>query len=414
MKGKVKTMENINNTTPEFINEVRLNCACIAIGNGGSQVGLSMHKNGFETILINTSARDLSNDVVTSAIQSFIIEDSNNQGRGAGRNREIAKKLYADWSQQRKLFSNDFFNEFVRDRDVIFILSSTGGGTGSGITPTFAFQLSKKYPNKAIIIVGIMPRLSESINSQKNNVEFWNEIDSLNKNGVTLPYMAFDLEKLGYMKTDEAYAKIAADVTDAAGVIAGNMSMLTPYGMIDERNMLTMISTGGLMSVYTNNKVKMTEIANNGIQDVIINNMKYSSSVNTQRDKVSKYYGLFLEVDDQIDDPVKQASYDKLFSVCGEPFEIFVNYGITDKPIGKFGLIVSGQSMPYDRIKESIERVKAFEIAQKEKAYSISEDAFSLKGITGNNQINKILGSASSEPSTDNIEELPDFLKSSI
>lgn len=397
-----------------LVNEVKLNTGAICIGNGGSQVGISMFKHGIDTILINTSARDLANDVIPSAIKSFIIEDSSDKGRGAGRNREIAKKLYADWSQSRNLLSNDFFNSFVKSKDVIFVLSSTGGGTGSGITPTFAFQLSKRYPDKIIIIVGIMPRINESVNSQKNNVEFWNEIDSLNKSGITLPYMAFDLEKISHLKIDEAYSKIASDINDAAGIISGNMSCLTPYGMIDERNMLTMISTGGLMSVYSDDKVKMTEIAEKGIQDTIIQRMKESSSVQTQRDKVSKYYGLFLEVDDQIDDPIKQADYEKLFTVCGEPFEIFVNYGITDKPIGKFGLIISGQSMPFDRIKESIERVKAFELAQKEKQYSISEDAFSLKSITGNTQINKILGSANEAPAEASVDEIPDFLKSNL
>ena len=119
-------------------------------------------------------------------------------------------------------------------------------------------------------------------------------------------------------------------------------------------------------------------------------------------------------MDDQIDDPIKQADYDKLFSVCGEPFEIFVNYGITDKPVGKFGLIVSGQSMPYDRIKASIERVKSFEIAQKEKQYSITADALSLKSVTGNSQINKILGSANEVPSDSSIDDIPDFLRSDI
>ena len=397
-----------------LVNEVKLNTGAICIGNGGGQVGISMFQKGIDSILINTSARDLANDVIPAAIRSFIIEDSNDQGRSAGRNREIAKKLYADWSQSKKLFESEIFNDFVKSKDVIFVVSSTGGGTGSGITPTFAFQLSKKYPDKIVIIIGIMPRLAESINSQKNNVEFWNEIDSLNKTGITLPYMAFDLEKLSHLKIDQAYAKVAEDINVAAGIISGSMSMLTPYGMIDERNMLTMISTGGLMSVYADEKVKMTEIAEKGIQDVIISKMKESSSVQTQRDKISKYYGLFLEVDDQIDDPIKQADYDKLFSVCGEPFEIFVNYGITDKPVGKFGLIVSGQSMPYDRIKASIERVKSFEIAQKEKQYSITAAALSLKSVTGNSQINKILGSANEVPSDSSIDDIPDFLRSDI
>lgn len=400
-------------TETNLVSEVALNVGAICIGNGGGQSGVKLHENGVETILINSSARDLDNTIVPAGIRSFIIEDSNDLGRGAGRNREIAKKLFSDWSQNKKLLANEFFERFVASKDIIFVVSSTAGGTGSGVSPTLAYLLAKKYPNKVIILVAIMPRLSESINSQQNTIQYFNEVETINGSGVNIPYMPFDLEKLKDMDIQEAYAKIANDICDAIKIFRGDMTIQTPYGMIDERNMLTIATCPGMISVYTDSTVKMTDIENLGIQTMIANGMKKSSACDMQRDKISKYMGLFLEVDDAIEDPVKKADYSNLFGVIGEPFEIFVNYGITDKPTGKYGLVVSGQSMPYDRLKLCIDRVSEFEESQRQKSYSIADSANLFSHYANNSNIGKILGSANDSTAAEETE-VPDFLKSSI
>ncbi len=400
-------------TETNLVSEVALNVGAICIGNGGGQSGVKLHENGVETILINSSARDLDNTIVPAGIRSFIIEDSNDLGRGAGRNREIAKKLFSDWSQNKKLLANEFFERFVASKDIIFVVSSTAGGTGSGVSPTLAYLLAKKYPNKVIILVAIMPRLSESINSQQNTIQYFNEVETINGSGVNIPYMPFDLEKLRDMDIQEAYAKIANDICDAVKIFRGDMTIQTPYGMIDERNMLTIATCPGMISVYTDSTVKMTDIENLGIQTMIANGMKKSSACDMQRDKISKYMGLFLEVDDAIEDPVKKADYSNLFGVIGEPFEIFVNYGITDKPTGKYGLVVSGQSMPYDRLKLCIDRVSEFEESQRQKSYSIADSANLFSHYANNSNIGKILGSANDSTAAEETE-VPDFLKSSI
>lgn len=400
-------------TETNLVSEVALNVGAICIGNGGGQSGVKLHENGVETILINSSARDLDNTIVPAGIRSFIIEDSNDLGRGAGRNREIAKKLFSDWSQNKKLMANEYFANFIASKDIIFIVSSTAGGTGSGVSPTLAYLIAKKYPNKVIILVAIMPRLSESINSQQNTIQYFNEVETINGSGVNIPYMPFDLEKLKDMDIQEAYAKIANDICDAIKIFRGDMTVQTPYGMIDERNMLTIATCPGMISVYTDSTVKMTDIENNGIQQMIANGMKKSSACDMQRDKISKYMGLFLEVDDAIEDPVKKADYSNLFGVIGEPFEIFVNYGITDKPTGKYGLVVSGQSMPYDRLKLCIDRVSEFEESQRQKEYSIADSASMFNHYAQNSNIGKILGSANDTTATEETE-VPDFLKSSL
>lgn len=395
--------------------KVALKVGAICIGNGGGQSGVALHKEGVDVILLNTSSRDLASEVVPDGVNSYIIQDSNDTGRGAGRNREVAKKLYEDFLQSEKLLTDGTFNKFVKEKDVIFIIASTAGGTGSGIAPTLAFQLNEKYPNKVIIIIGILPRLSESINSQQNSIQFFKEIEQLSEMDIKFPYAFFDLEKYAHLDVDEAYSRVAKDVVDMVKVIRGDYSRLTKFGMIDERNMLTMICCPGMMTVFALDNIKQSDIKSTGIQKIILDRMSDISAADAQSDKISKYMGLFLEVEDSIDDPVKRADYSELFNTVGEPFEIFTNYGIAEKPTGSFGVMLTGRSAPYDRLTRAIDRVEQHEANKKEKMYSIQEASKSFHDYAKNDNMGKILGSSNETPAVKSTPATrPGFTKSSI
>lgn len=396
--------------------KVALKVGAICIGNGGGQSGVALYKEGVDVILLNTSSRDLANEVVPEGVKSYIIQDTNNTGRGAGRNREIAKKLFEDFMQSEKLLTSEHFDSFVREKDVIFVIASSAGGTGSGIAPTLAYLLNERYENKVIIIIGILPRLSESINSQQNSIQFFKEIEQLSEMGIKFPYALFDLEKYSEYDIEEAYTRVAKDVVSMVKVIRGDYSMLTKYGMVDERNMLTMITCPGLMTVFAIDDIKQSDIKEKGTQRIILDKLVNSSNVNAQSDKISKYMGLFLEIDDSIDDPVKRSDYREIFAVTGEPFEIFVNYGIAEKPTGSFGVMLTGRTTPYDRLSKAIERVELHEKARKDKQYSIDEASKSFRDYSMNDNIGKILGSSNDTPKTvqDSTKPKPSFMKPKI
>lgn len=395
--------------------KVALKVGAICIGNGGGQSGVALYKEGVDVILLNTSSRDLSSEVVPDGVNSYIIQDTNDTGRGAGRNREIAKKLFEDFMQSEKLLTSEHFESFVREKDVIFVIASSAGGTGSGIAPTLSYLINERYPNKVIIIIGILPRLSESINSQQNSIQFFKEIEEMGEVGVKFPYALFDLEKYADLDIEEAYSKVAKDVVSMVKVIRGDYSMLTKYGMVDERNMLTMISCPGLMTVFAVDAVKQSDIKEHGVQRIILDKLTTNSNVDAQNDKISKYMGLFLEIDESIDDPVKKSIYDDIFNVTGEPFEIFVNYGIAEKPTGSFGVMLTGRTTPYDRLSKAIDRVENHEKARKDKEYSINEASKSFMDYAQNDNVDKILGSSNTKPNTTSADKpRPTFMKSRL
>lgn len=390
---------------------IKLKAAAIAIGNGGSSVGVYLRNAGFPVVFANTSFRDLDSSIVPNSENAFLIEDANAQSRGAGRDRSIAKEIYKGWAAKGGMFQYPFFTDMIRNNDIIFVISSTAGGTGSGLAPTVAFQVATKFPNKIVIPIGILPRDTESVKSQYNTIDYFNEIDNLNKSGqVSMSYMAYDLNNLADMTADDSYRKVAEDITEAVGVITGDMSELTKHGMIDERDMLTIISTPGLMSIITEKKIDLNKVESKGIQSLMVNKLKNGTTVHMQRDKVCKYYGVFLKIQEETDDDVVKNDYTTLNELTGKPLDIFINYAVTTGAFSQYGVIISGQSLPFDRINRCADIVKEYSENIKKKEYDLAQDMKKLKELSNNDQRSKLMGCAASGEDLSAGNDIPDFL----
>ena len=126
-----------------------LKVAIVGIGNAGNQVAeLAKKTKGIEGIAINSSEKDIS---TVSAVKAIVIGDE----KGAGKDRNIAKEFIQ--KSARKLLSESEFTDVIVNNEVIFVVSSTGGGTGSGMAPVLTDVLTRVYPTKRFILVGILP-----------------------------------------------------------------------------------------------------------------------------------------------------------------------------------------------------------------------------------------------------------------
>ncbi len=381
-------------TLTESTSVTKINIGYIGIGNAGSQIGIAIHQNGIPVRLINTSTKDLDQSIIPADINCYLIADDTSAGRGAGHSRDSAKKLYRSGERDTKVLNDPTFTSFMNENDVIVVGSSTAGGTGSGIAPTLVYQLKILYPNKAIILMGVLPRVSAVPNPQYNTATFADEINQLNKQGVGITYMLLDLERYKDVADDSAYKALAEYIAKMLNIIGGSMSKITTHGMIDERDMLTIICEPGLMNIYFKEDIDMSKIPEGtGIQEIMVETVKQSPCVSLQKDKIAKWYGVFLNLPEDLDDPVRRSDFSTIESVLGKPWDTFINLSVTDKPKGEFGIIVSGLSYPFDRINACLDVVKSYASNVKTKAFDIAEELSSVKGLAKNDNIDKILGS---------------------
>ena len=115
-----------------------LNVGVIGIGNCGNQVAkLAMNELKCDVLAINSSKNDLS--TLGEGVPVLCLGDE----RGAGKNRTEAKlflkKSIMDMIQKEEI------KNFMSEKDVIFIVSSTGGGTGSGMAPVLSSIIRKSF-----------------------------------------------------------------------------------------------------------------------------------------------------------------------------------------------------------------------------------------------------------------------------
>lgn len=325
-----------------------INVCTIGIGNCGGQIAdLAMQKYNIKGMAINSSANDLVN---IKHIAKVIVGDSS----GAGKSREEARnfvKLHI-----KKLLEQEKFIEHVESNDVIFVISSTGGGTGSGMAPIMVDILSRKFQNKKFILVEVYPPIAESVAAQQNSLDYLNEVNKFLPNAV---YMAYDNNKRSNLSSPEMMKSINEEIVDAISVLRGDYLYPTPYNSIDEKDMLRFFETPGRLALYILPDIKEKDFDDHTIEDAILDVIKnVSTNVELDRDKIVKRLGIITNLNEKMN-KLFNDNIPKIKEFVGEPVEGYQHcYIAGDDEPQRAILIVSGLSVPDDRLQKIVQRIE--------------------------------------------------------
>lgn len=341
----------------------RLKSCVIGVGFAGSFNAQKVYENlSIPAFIINSSVKDLSDGVINHDIPSFII---GKDGRGAGNDRQKSKEMFK--SNGRSLLNNtEAFIHMVNDSDIVFIIFSTAGGTGSGTGPELTKFMRKMNPQKIIIPIVIAPKSSDSSLSQYNNLECINELDALGGQ-----YCIGDLDHFLNESDDVAYTKISEWVVETVQKLSGMEMSLSDSGMMDENDLSNVIGEKGYMVQYTvtiNSKNTETK----DIQDMLLARIANSPAMMIQKDRHVVWGGLVVNIPSEIDDPIRTGNLSKIFQVVGEPKHVYKNYLVSKSTKGTVTLILSGMSLPYNRLSESTSKVKEYLKTSQEAQRNIS------------------------------------------
>ena len=374
------------------MNGTGLKVGVIGIGNGGCQVALEASRQGIDVFVMNTSVKDLDDAVLGKDIMGYQIGD----GRGSGKNRANAMALLTSKGKEgiSEIFGNPYFQKVVNGSDIVVVTFSTGGGTGSGIGPKFASMLHQAYNKKVVIPYGILPKDAESAMAQANSIAC---VDDMSQTGT--PYMLSDLRNYESLPQDVSFANIAKYMVKTIKVLRGDFLKITANGMVDERDMLTVISEPGYMTVHMQDGITEHMMANKGLQDFIIEQMKNSPTCRIHRDGLVQYNLISCNVNSSVDDPLKAGNYDAINEFVGEPKASYVNYAVDDSVVEfSVQVICSGMTVPTDRFAAAKAKItENKEKFDKRSTLSLSDDRKET-ALGGNESTNSIImGSASSD-----------------
>lgn len=338
----------------------------IGIGNAGSQVASLALSEGMDAVVINSSENDLS--TIPDTVIKFPLGDL----KGAGKNREEAKRFLKD--SIRKILEKSEFIDFMDNKDVIFVISSTGGGTGSGISPILTQILKKSFPDTYVILVGILPTLDEAYSTQINTLEYTQELYKKLDNPT---YMFYDNDRMKDLPSHLMMEEINKAIVNDIKVLQGSYNFTTKYSSIDEKDMSMIISTSGRIVVASYTNIKEKDLDKMSIDEKLIQLLKTGAHTELQLDRVIKRSGVIANLNANM-----AQSFDdhliELQKVIGAPVEEFSHLSINDEKVlpNNVYFVGAGLSPINDRIEKINERVAEIEAMQEND--SSDDDVFSV------------------------------------
>ena len=337
-----------------------LNVGVIGLGNTGNQIAaLAAEELKIPAMAINSSEKDL--ETIANKIPKILISDTEGSSKGAGKNRALAKTYLKD--SILSIISKEDVQKFISELNVLFLVSSTGGGTGSGTALLMANILSSMFVDTHVIIVGILPVMSEALSAHVNSLEYLNELYSNLENQT---YMLYDNDSLYNIPSYKMMDTINREVVKDIDVLRCTFNYTTKYDSIDEQDMKRLISFPGRIMVTRLEDLKERDLDKSSIEDLLISKIKNTNHVELQRDRKITATGIIVNLSEQV-----FSDFDNhipaVREFIGDPDHDFNHLAINDdrKMPNNVFLIMSGMSQVNDRIQKISDRIE--EIEQKQK-----------------------------------------------
>lgn len=337
-----------------------LNVGVIGLGNTGNQIAsLAYEQLKIPVMAVNSSEKDL--ETINNNIPKKLITDADGESKGAGKNRQLAKKYLKD--SIMTFLSSEDVQDFVGDLDVLFIVSSTGGGTGSGTSLIMSSIIASMFVDVHVITIGVLPVMNEALSAHVNTLEYLNELYST-LDGQT--YMLYDNDKYSGMPSYKMMNLVNEEVVKDIDVLRCTYNYTTKYDSIDEEDMRRLISFPGRILVARLEDIKERDLDKDNIEDLLIKKIKSNAHTEIQRDQKVIATGIIANLSEAVFSEFDN-HIEKVRDFIGDPDHDFNHLYVNEErkmPNNVF-LIIGGLSVVNDRITKISDRIE--EIEQKQK-----------------------------------------------
>lgn len=337
-----------------------LNVGVIGLGNTGNQIAsLAYEQLKIPVMAVNSSEKDL--ETISNNIPKKLISDASGESKGAGKNRQLAKKYLKD--SIMTFLSSEDVQDFIGDLDVLFVVSSTGGGTGSGTSLIMSSIIASMFVDVHVITIGVLPVMNEALSAHVNTLEYLNELYST-LDGQT--YMLYDNDKYSGMPSYKMMNLVNEEVVKDIDVLRCTYNYTTKYDSIDEEDMRRLISFPGRILVARLEDIKERDLDKDTIEDLLIKKIKSNAHTEIQRDQKVIATGIIANLSEAVFSDFDN-HIEKVRDFIGDPDHDFNHLYVNEErkmPNNVF-LIIGGLSVVNDRITKISDRIE--EIEQKQK-----------------------------------------------
>jgi len=151
----------------------------VGLGQMGGNIAKSIHAKEYPVMAANTAQSDLESLDMPEECKYHILG-----GYGSSKERKKAKQLLAENNCENfDLLINEIKERF-KECHIIFLMGSSGGGSGSAIVPATKKRLQAET-DKIICVVTCTPDDNASMKEYMNCYEFFQELESIEGGGAT-------------------------------------------------------------------------------------------------------------------------------------------------------------------------------------------------------------------------------------
>ena len=206
----------------------------ISIGQAGGNIGRLFEQNGYSVIYLNTSKEDL--NTLSNVKYKYHIQG----GEGCNKNRKKAKQLViADFDN----ISKHIYEKL--NVELVYVIFSSGGGTGSGAGPMLIDLLLNDIENdksciKYVAAITVIPGLQESIKANMNSYECFSEILGISKLSSTF---ILDNDKGQKLSINKQFTTMFCDFLNVP------TKHISELGNIDKAEVMETLSAHGMSTV---------------------------------------------------------------------------------------------------------------------------------------------------------------------
>lgn len=339
----------------------------VGLGQMGGNVVKSIHAKGYSVMAANTAQSDLDGLDIPEEFKYHILG-----GYGSSKERKRAKQLLAENNYENfNLLINEIKERF-KDCQVIFLIGSSGGGSGSAIVPAIKMRLQAET-DKIICVITCTPDDNASMKEYMNCYEFFQELETIEGGGATF-----------IIDNNRNKEKLILNEQFACYLDAFlNCETSSTKGVVDRAEIENVLSQKGICIV---NKLG----ADKATTQTVIEKIRDNIYVPLEDDGVVANIALV--------NSNNNVRLNEIIEIIGKPLATFEGWE-ADATV----LAVSGCSLPYKKLEEIRQKIEDNKGTIKRNLTATSE-----RRLTGN--IDFLGDIATEKPKSEKVESTRDWL----
>lgn len=345
---------------------------CIGLGAAGNKAAICLIEQGVVTeqqiMLINSTLRDVPESYRKLAIQYT-------DGKGSGKERELSKELCLQSIKDGTLSKLDSFID--PDDDMVVLVSSSEGGTGSGAMPI----LAKYFKN----IIGIPVQCFTFTGFEEDGRGLQNTIELFQEMSEEYTVQAISNKKFLESTSNKLKAEKMANEEFAKRIsILIGVGIVDSVQNIDDTDLFKVATTPGFMTIgeVELDKLKNIEQFNRMVTEMMDNDVSLEIT-----EKSLKRLAIFINLPEKSHDFVDY-NFNIIKDRLGNPYEVFTHIQYNEDMSNSISFIASGMKMPIDEVKSIYEKYKKESESVNKTKDNFFDFAADLRGNQEDNMFN--------------------------